>query len=202
MLPSRDVVCLSHLRWDFVFQRPQQLLTRCAREQQVLYIEPPELSEGVPRLELRERDGVQVAVPLLPEGMDERAAGAAQRKLLDGLLAKQMVRDYVLWYYTPMALDFSRHLTPALTVYDCMDELSAFAYSPPALVLREAELLRRADLVFTGGQSLYEAKQGRHPSVHLFPSSVDWLISRGRGGRWRSRRTRRQSQGHGSATSA
>jgi UDP-galactopyranose mutase len=79
----------------------------------------------------------------------------------------------VLWYYTPMAMPFTRHLTPLATVYDCMDELSAFAGAPPALRAREVDLLARADLVFTGGQSLYESKRGCHPSVHAFPSSVD-----------------------------
>jgi glycosyltransferase involved in cell wall biosynthesis len=169
----RDVVCLSHLRWDFVFQRPQHLLTRCARERRVFYVEPPLPGKGAPRLGLHDREGVRVAVPHLPDGMDELAAGELQRELLDELLREHGVRDFVLWYYTPMALDFSRHLAPALTVYDCMDELSAFAFAPPAMVLREAELLRRANLVFTGGRSLYEAKRGRHRSVHLFPSSVD-----------------------------
>jgi len=79
----------------------------------------------------------------------------------------------VHWYYTPMALAFTSHLKPQTVVYDCMDELSAFAHAPATLRLREAELLRRASVVFTGGQSLYEAKRGRHPNVHAFPSSVD-----------------------------
>jgi UDP-galactopyranose mutase len=72
-----------------------------------------------------------------------------------------------------MALEFSRHLTPAVTVFDCMDELAAFAGAPREMKEREAEMLRRADVVFTGGQSLYEAKKDRHSDVHCFPSSVD-----------------------------
>jgi len=79
----------------------------------------------------------------------------------------------VLWYYTPMALPFTRHLKPLAVVYDCMDELSAFAGAPPALRQREAELMKRADIVLTGGQSLYEAKRHLHPQVYPFPSSVD-----------------------------
>ena len=79
----------------------------------------------------------------------------------------------MLWYYTPMALAFSAHVTAGVTVYDCMDELSAFRGAPPELVEREVELMCRANLVFTGGYSLYEAKQGRHDNIHPFPSSVE-----------------------------
>ena len=92
---------------------------------------------------------------------------------MDNLLLRQQITEYVLWYYTPMALGFTDHLTPQAIVYDCMDELSAFAHAPALLKIREAELLRRADLVFTGGQSLYEAKRDAHPNVRAFPSSVD-----------------------------
>jgi UDP-galactopyranose mutase len=72
-----------------------------------------------------------------------------------------------------MALPFTRELEPLAVVYDCMDELAAFENAPVELVEREAELLARADVVFTGGMSLYEAKRARHPQVHPFPSSVD-----------------------------
>jgi UDP-galactopyranose mutase len=97
---------------------------------------------------------------------------------LQSRLLRQLIRDWdiqldVLWYYTPQALAFSADLKPRLTVYDCMDELSAFAGAPRELAVLEDELFRRADLVFTGGQSLYEHKRPRHPRVHLFPSSVD-----------------------------
>jgi glycosyltransferase involved in cell wall biosynthesis len=169
-----DVVCLSHLRWDFVYQRPQHLLGRCARERQVLFVEEPRFEKGPPRLEVSQReDRLCVVVPCLPEGLGELDIEAAQRELLDELLAQRDIERYLLWYYTPMALGFTRHLVPLGVVYDCMDELSAFAGAPPALRELEPELLARADLVFTGGPSLFEAKRQRHPSVHLFPSSVD-----------------------------
>jgi glycosyltransferase involved in cell wall biosynthesis len=169
-----DLVCFSHLRWNFVFQRPQHLLSRFARERQVFFFEEPIFGKGQAWLQVtRSPEGVWVAVPHLPEGMDEQGVVAAQQVLLDELLERHVVRRYVSWYYTPMALSFSRHLEPWAVAYDCMDELSAFRGAPPALLHREAELLQRADVVFTGGQSLYEAKKDRHPSVHAFPSSVD-----------------------------
>jgi len=168
-----DVICVSHLRWDFVLQRPQHLLTRCARERRCYYIEEPLYDAGgIPRLDMRKTSNVMVVVPHLPGGA-ERDAAAIQRRLLDELITRERIDSYVLWYYTPMALAFTDHLRPHAIVFDCMDELSAFAHAPAALKECEAELLRRATIVFTGGQSLYQAKRNRHPNVHAFPSSVD-----------------------------
>jgi glycosyltransferase involved in cell wall biosynthesis len=174
------LLCLSHLRWNFVFQRPQHLLSRATRDFAVLYFEEPIFAPGIsPRLERRETaEGVTVAVPHLPEGLPAAEVITAQRNLLDQALAEEKVtagggRRLVTWYYTPMALNFSDHLQPDLTVYDCMDELSAFRGAPPQLLVLESALLDRADLVFTGGRSLYEAKRDRHAQVHCFPSSID-----------------------------
>jgi len=174
LAPQPDLVCLSHLRWDFVYQRPQHLMSRFARDRRVFFVEEPVFEDGPARLDVGERPGgVLVAVPRLPHGLPQEEVEAAQRDLLQGMLADHGVSDYVLWYYTPMALGFSAGLAPAAVVYDCMDELSLFRGAPPALLERERRLLEIADLVFTGGQSLYEAKRERHPSVHAFPSSID-----------------------------
>jgi UDP-galactopyranose mutase len=174
-----DLVCLSHLRWDFVYQRPQHLLSRCARDRRVFFCEEPIWLEGAeadakPRLDVSRRDdGVYVVQPRLPGGLSLADSEDMQRDLLDELLNTHAIRRYVCWYYSPMPLGFTRHLRPVATVYDCMDELSAFAGAPPLLRERELELFERADLVFTGGQSLYEAKRDQHHSVHAFPSSID-----------------------------
>lgn len=174
LCPKPDLVCLSHLRWDFVYQRPQHLMSRFARDRRVYFFEEPTFGEGPARLDVGERPGgVRVAVPRLPEGISAGEAEAAQRDLLRRLLTENACADYVLWYYTPMALGFSDGLSPAAVVYDCMDELSLFRGAPPALLERERRLLEVADLVFTGGQSLFEIKRERHPSVHAFPSSID-----------------------------
>ncbi len=174
LAPKPDLVCLSHLRWDFVYQRPQHLMSRFARDRRVFFFEEPTFEEGPARLDVTERPGgVRVAVPRLPHGLPPEEVEAAQRDLIQRMLADHGVAEYVLWYYTPMALGFSDGLAPAAVVYDCMDELSLFRGAPPALLERERRLLEIADLVFTGGQSLYEAKRERHPSVHAFPSSID-----------------------------
>ena len=172
--PAHDLLCFSHLRWDFVYQRPQHLLSRCARARRVFFVEEPRPTDGPPRLEVGAREGgVRVAAPHLPESLQGEARDRAQRILLDELLRAHTIDHYGAWYYSPMALDYSRHLRPAATIYDCMDELTGFLGAPPALRERERELLARADLVFTGGHSLYEAKRPLHPAVHPFPSSID-----------------------------
>ncbi|MGX9962177.1 glycosyltransferase [Roseomonas sp. F4] len=169
------LLCLSHLRWDFVYQRPQHLMTRAARTQEVIFFEEPIFRPGIiPRLELSKTDGgVIVAVPMLPEGLPPNMVVGQQRSMLDDLLVSRTDRHLTAWFYTPMALSFASDLAADVIVYDCMDELSAFRGAPPAMLRMEQALIDRADLVFTGGRSLYEAKRGRHPRVHCFPSSID-----------------------------
>jgi UDP-galactopyranose mutase len=174
-LPRRsDLVCLSHLRWDFVFQRPQHLMTRHARRRRVFFVEEPRpAADGDPRILEREDRGVRVLVPHLPPALTAAEAVSSQEDLLEAALRREGVRDPILWYYTPMALPFTEHLHADLVVYDCMDELSAFRGAPPALLHEEQRLLDRAHVVFTGGASLHEAKRERHANVHCLPSSVD-----------------------------
>lgn len=169
---AADLLCFSHLRWDFVFQRPHHLLTRAARTMRVTFWEEPcWIETGSATLAIRqEPSGVWVVQPVLPWGCD---SDLEQRALLDRLLSERGVADPILWYYTPHALDFTDGLRGRLTVYDCMDELAAFSGADPTLPARERALLRRADIVFTGGHSLFEAKRALHPNVHAFPSGVD-----------------------------
>lgn len=169
------LVCFSHLRWGFVFQRPQHLMARFTKTHNVIFWEEAQFRPGIaPLLDVRtcDRTGVTVATPQLAEGMSEAQQAVALRRLLDTMMSKH-ADPVIRWYYTPMMLPFSRHLKTAAVIYDCMDELSAFAFAPPELLARETELFEEADLVFTGGQSLFAAKRDRHPAVHCFPSSVD-----------------------------
>jgi UDP-galactopyranose mutase len=169
-----DLVCFSHLRWNFVFQRPQHLLTRCARERRCFYVEEPLYdASGGGRMDVERCGGVTVCVPHLPTGGAPEQEIVMLRGLLDKLFARERIDQYVSWYYNPMALAFTEHLDPRAIVFDCMDELSAFANAPAALRSFEADLLRRADVVFTGGHSLYQSKRDKHPNVHELPSSVD-----------------------------
>jgi UDP-galactopyranose mutase len=175
-LPAFTLLCLSHLRWNFVFQRPQHLMSRFARDRRVIFWEEPEaaLPDCEPALGVRTcaETGVVVVTPSLPETLSEAEREPVLKALLDEFLAGES-GPFVAWYYTPMMLPFTRHVETIATAYDCMDELANFRFAPPQLLPLEQELLDRADVVFTGGFSLYEAKKHRHPNVHPFPSSVD-----------------------------
>ena len=169
-----DFVVFSHLRWNFVFQRPQHLMSRCAQTSRVFYWEEPVFGAPAAFLELHDVGrSLKVAVPHLPSGLSPREANKLQRFLLEELMQQHGLSRPVLWYYTPMAMQFTRETPAGAVVYDCMDELSAFRGAPGNLRVAEADLFRRADLVFTGGKSLYQSKRAEHASVHCFPSSID-----------------------------
>jgi UDP-galactopyranose mutase len=172
-----DLVCFSHLRWNFVFQRPQHLMTRFARRHRVLFIEEPEFGNEKPRIEVADQGNrLYVVTPQLPNGSD---VDAVIPGLLNGLASEFGIADPVTWFYTPMMIGWKQGMRPRAVVYDCMDELSAFRFAPPELIERERQLLEEADLVFTGGRSLYERKRRLHPSVFAFPSSIDVAHFRG-----------------------
>ena len=138
----------------------------------MLYVEEPMWGDCEPHMDVTARSsGVLVAVPHLPEYL--RGELDIQRELLDGAIRTYIGEEFILWYYTPMGLPFSNHLGAVAVVYDCMDELSAFAGAAEEMKTNEAELFGVADVVFTGGRSLYEAKRRHHPYVMEFPSSVD-----------------------------
>lgn len=170
-----DLICFSHLRWDFVYQRPQHLFSRFGKHLRTFFLEEPIFTRTEDRLYIRKSaEGVNVATPYLPEGLSPEEVNSRLRNLVDDLWAENEIENFVLWYYTPMALNFSAHLQPRMIVYDCMDELSAFKFAPPMLKTLEKELLSRADVVFTGGVSLYEHKKSQHHNIYPFPSSIDY----------------------------
>jgi len=171
------LICFSHLRWNFVFQRPQHLMSRFAHEMNVIFWEEP-VDIG-PRetayLQVREAldaPNVRIVVPHLPQGMPENAREAALKRLLDAHVAA-IRGPLIAWYYTPMMLPFSADLDADVTVFDAMDELSKFKFAPVKLLELEQALIDKADIIFTGGSSLFEAKKNRHANVHCFQSSVD-----------------------------
>jgi UDP-galactopyranose mutase len=171
------LICFSHLRWDFVWQRPQHLLSRFARFMPVYVVEEPEAGHTQAGLRVAEQDGVTVITPLLPdctEGFGP-STNSQIREVLAPLLAPLAAPgEAILWYLTPMAHGAEPEgLDPALVVFDAMDELANFHGAPQGLREREQALMAQADLVFAGGPSLYEARKDRHPSVHCFPSGVE-----------------------------
>ncbi len=173
---STPLVVFSHLRWDFVFQRPQHVMTRIGATRSVLYIEEPAYSDGPPRWEFSSPvRGVTVCRPYTLV----RAGGFCDEQngilgpMVGQLISEHSDSGYDLWFYSPMALPLADGLDPRVVIYDNMDDLSAFRFAPPQLLDRERQLLARADVVFTGGPSLFRAMKDRHHNVHCFSSSVD-----------------------------
>jgi glycosyltransferase involved in cell wall biosynthesis len=171
-MPTLIVFC--HLRWDFVFQRPQHLMTRLAEHYNILFVEEPVHHEGQAFLQKTEvAPNITVCRPHTPIhqwGFHDDQLPTLQTLLADLVPAGERP---VVWFYTPMALPLLQSFEPSLVVYDCMDELAAFKNPPKQLLQRESALLNIADICFTGGPSLYESKRTRHANAHCFSSSVD-----------------------------
>lgn len=166
----QNLLCFSHLSWNFVFQRPQHLLTRFSKSYQVFYFEEPKIGDSDTYI-VNLQNGVYI-VELLITGYDITTNDRIQH-LIHEILKEYNIENYISWYYTPMALQFTSELTPEIVIYDSMDELSAFRFAPPQLLQFEEELFKKADVVFTGGNSLYRAKKNRHHNIHAMPSSID-----------------------------
>ena len=183
----RPLIVFSHLRWDFVYQRPQQLLSRIALRRPVVFFEEPVPQSETDWLEeMCPAPNVRVLRPHVrctAAGFHDDHLQVQRRMLREFLSREQLARpgtantdsahDYAVWFYTPMALPLLQELAPSAILYDCMDELAAFKNAPRQLLQRESLLLKLANTVLTGGPSLYRAKRSRHGNVHCLPSSVD-----------------------------
>lgn len=169
------LVCFSHLRWNFVYQRPQHLLSRSAHKFITYYIEEHIYSNEEDGYSINNTEpNLFVVTPHLCV-TDERLLTIPERleHILTTLFDIEKINSYIFWYYTPMALAFTKGLRPVLTIYDCMDELSAFKNAPSEIRDLEKKLFEKADIVFTGGYTLYESKKSSHHNIHPFPSSID-----------------------------
>jgi glycosyltransferase involved in cell wall biosynthesis len=183
------ILCLSHLGWDYVWQRPQHVLSRFAEHYPVVYVREPTLTQRkIPRPTIRlvsEEGGLTAWEILFPDGEEtlrhwrDFYVRLVQDLLVDEGWARWVegrwvaTRPIILWFYTATPYYFFDHITPAIVVYDVMDDLDSFKGGPEDMREREARVLSEADVVFTGGVSLYEARRDRHPNVHLFRSGVE-----------------------------
>lgn len=171
---TMQLVCFSHLSWKFVYQRPQHLLSRFTKKYAVYYIEEFVYSDETDGYSKSITDGnVTVVVPHLNNSTHGQNESKRLEIILKNLFKENSIHSYVFWYYTPMALAYTDDFNPKAIVYDCMDELSAFKFAPPALKVFEQELFGKANVVFTGGNNLYKAKKSQHQNIFSFPSSID-----------------------------
>lgn len=170
------LVAFSHLRWDFVWQRPQHVLSRLAKEMPVLYVEEPVGAASKDMLELRLDGRVTIARAHLRDLPAHGSFADDVNRRIATLLEPLLIDDddLITWYSTPMAIGaFPDSITPSRTVFDAMDNLANFRYAPPQMRSQEARMLEMADVIFTGGPTLYRQHQHRHPRVFCFPSGVD-----------------------------
>jgi len=178
------IIVHCHLCWDWVWQRPQQFISRLSQRHKVLFIETigpdPELAAPLARFrQLPEFPNITVLRLQFPKWRwdDGDYIDLERRRLVQDFLSGPFGKGFenpIQWFYDPMAVPaFCGQMGEILTVYDCMDELSRFRGAPPQIVEREAELLERADLVFTGGRRLFELKSQFHDNCHFYGCGVD-----------------------------
>lgn len=163
-IPHYDMIVFCHLRWDFVYQRPQHLISRLADQYNILVVEEP-IGQSDDKVEITEiSPSLHILRPQINH-LDEL-----------GTYLKAVVKDskYLIgWFYSAAFVPVLNTLDFDTVVYDCMDELTLFKGASPELLAQENTLLAAADIVFTGGKSLYESKKEKHHNVYCFPSSVD-----------------------------
>jgi len=174
----------SHLGWEWVWQRPQQFISRLSASRKILFVEmhtpDPQLVTPSARLRPLEKHPnvtlLQMQFPLWRWHQGDwvdRQRCAILKEVLLGPLNGQFETP-IQWFYDPMTIHaFHGQLDEACIVYDCMDELSKFRGAPPAIVEREVRLLEVADVVFTGGRKLWESKKRRNPNCHFYGCGVD-----------------------------
>src|ERR1043165_3725701 len=178
------IIVHCHLCWDWVWQRPQQFISRLSQRHKVLFVEliapSPDLATPAARFRNPENfPNVTILTLQFPmwRWSDGKYVDAERRRIVQEFLsgpAAGQFEDPVQWFYDPMAVPaFAGKMGELLTVYDCMDELSKFKCAPPEIIVREAELLKRADVVFTGGRKLFEAKSQHNDNCHFYGCGVD-----------------------------
>ena len=178
--PSYGIVAFSHLRWRFVWQRPQQFLSRFAEKHPVLFVEIAEFDGAPgepPRVELTSPQAGVTVLNLHLDAAMEGAEGvtAAMRDAVRQGMAATGIENPLLWFYNPMDAGWVLGwLANRGVLYDCMDELSQFKGADPRLVANEAKLLEAADVVFTGGIELFEKKSKQNPNTHFFGCAVEY----------------------------
>lgn len=169
-----DIICFARRRWNTLFHRPQRLMSRFAQEHRVFYIEEPVYDAESNHFEVQQVSNLSlwIVVPHLSATATDHQNKICG-ELLDDLIKNFDIRKYITWYYTPLALRFSKHLAPLALVYDCMSDVQGSASASSELIVCEHELLHKADIVFAAGYGLYETMRNRHHNIYAFPNSID-----------------------------
>ncbi len=170
------IVCFSDISWNVKFQRPHQLFSQAKRINIIIFIEKPLLQRsGKPNHFIsRVSDNILILTPVITDEDPESTIHETVEQLLTEKLKSHNTTEYICWYYSPKAINYSQKLTPKLIIFDCMDECCGYEGADTEVNESEKKLLEVTDLVFTGGRSLCNAKKLLHKNVHLFPDSIDY----------------------------
>jgi glycosyltransferase involved in cell wall biosynthesis len=178
------IIVHCHLRWEGVWQRPQQFLSRLSKRHRVLFVESPILKESSEEptwelLAVPEYPNVTVMRTYFPASRFQEGAWVDAKRAeflkeaLNGPLEGEFTRP-VQWFYDPMAAPaHMNQFNECAIVYDCMDELSQFRFAPPEIISRERQLLAHADVVFAGGRKMRDSKARFNPNAHFYGCGVD-----------------------------
>lgn len=176
-LLAPDLICLSHIRWDFVYQRPHQLMSHAAAHGRVFFVEEPFPASHI-HLEVQQvGDMLYVVIPHMPLALTHLDTATIMRVFLEELFYTYHIDEHILWYYSPLFVPWTTQLTPRTIVYDCTDEVTRADNMSDSFSDYEAALLAKCDVVFTNDTTLCESKSRFHPNVHCFPSTMktNWL---------------------------
>ena len=166
---TSDLLVFSHLRWEYIFQRQLQVLSRYAKHRRVYFIE--EVILGItnePRLYIKTADAkLNIIVPYLPNGLSDSEVNTAMRLMLDELLMDEDIENFTTFYYSPKSLSYSSHMKPSLIFFDCMDDEK---------LLKNNELINKSNYIFTNSQSLHEENSPHKYNLHLLPDSFEFAL--------------------------
>ncbi len=180
--PKTPIIAICHLSWNWVWQRPQQFLSRLAKNHAVLFVEThcthTHKSFTRKRAAL-DHPTVTILEIHLPAHRwhDSFFIDTERRRILQELLVGDFAGAYddaILWINDPMAVTaYAGQLGERMIVYDCMDELTQFHGAPPMLHQRERELTHRADLIFCGGRKMRDKRLPYNSNTHFYGTGVD-----------------------------
>lgn len=170
---KNDLIAFSQTRWGFVYQRTQQLLSRYAKHRRVFFIEEPIFTETnqISYRKVFAENSIEVIKPVLPNDLTDQGVNEALKRVVDDLIEDEFIINFSVWYDTPKAIDFTRHLSPISTIFDVINESSP--EKPSELSVLEIELLEKADLVFAANENLFSHRKNNHHNIHNFPNSID-----------------------------
>jgi glycosyltransferase involved in cell wall biosynthesis len=178
------IIVHCHLRWEGVWQRPQQFLSRLSKRHEILFVEGPLLhdSNEPPHYTLKsapEHPAITIMQTHFPSSRFQDGQWVDEKRLellkeaLNGPLKGKFNRP-IQWFYDPMAAPAHMgKVNDIAIVYDCMDELSQFRFAPPEIITRERQLLANADVVFAGGRKMCESKSRYNRNCHFYGCGVD-----------------------------